>query len=218
MTVNLHSDTQTRPTAAMRAAMAAAEVGDEQRGQDPTTRELERRVAELLGHEAAVFLPERHDVQRDRAAAAHPARRRRADPRPHGASDRGGGGRPGGAVGRVHLSARRRGRHLHGRAAARRAARRRRPLRAALARRLGRADDATWAAGASGRSSGSRRCWRRARARPARAPRRRAADERGRRLRGARRRLRARLRHGLDRLLEGPRRPGGRRARRLARS
>jgi threonine aldolase len=41
----------------MRAAMAAAEVGDEQRGADPTTLELERRVAELLGHEAAVFLP-----------------------------------------------------------------------------------------------------------------------------------------------------------------
>ena len=57
MAVNLHSDTQTRPTAAMRAAMAAAEVGDEQRGQDPTTAELERRVAELLGHQAAVFLP-----------------------------------------------------------------------------------------------------------------------------------------------------------------
>jgi threonine aldolase len=57
MPVNLHSDTQTRPTAAMRAAIAAAEVGDEQRGQDPTTSELERRVAELLGHEAAVFLP-----------------------------------------------------------------------------------------------------------------------------------------------------------------
>ena len=41
----------------MRAAMAAAEVGDEQRGADPTTRALEARVAELLGHEAAVFLP-----------------------------------------------------------------------------------------------------------------------------------------------------------------
>jgi threonine aldolase len=41
----------------MRAAIAAAEVGDEQRGLDPTTLELERRVAELLGHEAAVFLP-----------------------------------------------------------------------------------------------------------------------------------------------------------------
>ena len=55
--INLYSDTQTRPTAAMRAAIAAAEVGDEQRGHDPTTRRLEQRVAELLGHEAAVFLP-----------------------------------------------------------------------------------------------------------------------------------------------------------------
>ena len=55
--VNLYSDTQTRPTTAMRRAMADAEVGDEQRGLDPTTRELERRVAELLGHEAGVFLP-----------------------------------------------------------------------------------------------------------------------------------------------------------------
>jgi threonine aldolase len=55
--VNLYSDTQTRPTEGMRAAIAAAEVGDEQRGQDPTTRALEGRVAELLGQEAAVFLP-----------------------------------------------------------------------------------------------------------------------------------------------------------------
>jgi threonine aldolase len=55
--VNLYSDTQTRPSEAMRAAMAGAEVGDEQRGADPTTRALERRTAELLGHEDAVFLP-----------------------------------------------------------------------------------------------------------------------------------------------------------------
>ncbi|MDQ6818482.1 MAG: threonine aldolase family protein [Actinomycetota bacterium] len=55
--INLYSDTQTRPTEGMRAAMAAAEVGDEQRGRDPTTRTLEERVAEMLGHEAAVFLP-----------------------------------------------------------------------------------------------------------------------------------------------------------------
>lgn len=55
--VNLYSDTQTRPTAGMRAAIAAAEVGDEQRGEDPTTRALEERVADVLGHEAAVFLP-----------------------------------------------------------------------------------------------------------------------------------------------------------------
>src|SRR5919202_2922680 len=56
-TVNLYSDTQTRPTAGMRAAMAAAEVGDEQRGADPTVNALQERVAELLGHEAALFLP-----------------------------------------------------------------------------------------------------------------------------------------------------------------
>jgi threonine aldolase len=55
--VNLHSDTQTQPSQGMRAAMASAEVGDEQRGLDPTTSALERRVAELLGQEAAVFLP-----------------------------------------------------------------------------------------------------------------------------------------------------------------
>jgi threonine aldolase len=55
--VNLYSDTQTRPTAPMRRAMANAEVGDEQRFLDPTVRELEDRVAALLGHEAALFLP-----------------------------------------------------------------------------------------------------------------------------------------------------------------
>jgi threonine aldolase len=55
--VDLRSDTVTRPTAAMRSAMAAAEVGDDVYGEDPTVTELERRVAELLGHEAAVFTP-----------------------------------------------------------------------------------------------------------------------------------------------------------------
>ena len=55
--VNLRSDTQTRPTEAMRRAMAAAEVGDEQAFDDPTVAELCERVAALLGHEAALFLP-----------------------------------------------------------------------------------------------------------------------------------------------------------------
>jgi threonine aldolase len=55
--VNLYSDTQTRPTDAMRRAMASAEVGDEQSFADPTVLELCSRVAALLGHEAAVFLP-----------------------------------------------------------------------------------------------------------------------------------------------------------------
>jgi len=55
--VNLFSDTQTRPTDGMRRAIAEAEVGDEQRLADPTTTRLQERVAELLGHEAALFLP-----------------------------------------------------------------------------------------------------------------------------------------------------------------
>jgi threonine aldolase len=55
--IDLRSDTMTRPTAAMREAIANADVGDEQYGEDPTVLELERRAAAWLGHEAAVFIP-----------------------------------------------------------------------------------------------------------------------------------------------------------------
>jgi threonine aldolase len=55
--INLLSDTQTRPTPAMREAMARAEVGDEQIGDDPTVSLLCERVADLLGKDAAVFMP-----------------------------------------------------------------------------------------------------------------------------------------------------------------
>src|ERR1700750_3303253 len=55
--INLLSDTQTRPTPAMREAMARAEVGDEQIGDDPSVNLLCERVADLLGKEAAVFIP-----------------------------------------------------------------------------------------------------------------------------------------------------------------
>ncbi len=55
--VNLFSDTQTLPSEEMRRTMAAAEVGDEQRRQDPTVNALQGKVAELLGKEAALFLP-----------------------------------------------------------------------------------------------------------------------------------------------------------------
>jgi threonine aldolase len=55
--VDLFSDTVTRPTAAMRRAMAEAEVGDEQNREDPTVNRLQAMVAELLGQEAALFLP-----------------------------------------------------------------------------------------------------------------------------------------------------------------
>jgi threonine aldolase len=55
--VDLRSDTQTTPSRGMRDAMANAEVGDEQEREDPTVLELERRVAELLGQQEAVYLP-----------------------------------------------------------------------------------------------------------------------------------------------------------------
>ena len=55
--IDLRSDTVTRPTAAMRAAMASAEVGDDVMGEDPTVNLLERKAAELLGKEAALFVP-----------------------------------------------------------------------------------------------------------------------------------------------------------------
>jgi threonine aldolase len=55
--VDLRSDTVTRPGAAMRAAMASAEVGDDVFGDDPTVAALEAEVAALFGHEAALFAP-----------------------------------------------------------------------------------------------------------------------------------------------------------------
>ncbi|MGC1617156.1 MAG: GntG family PLP-dependent aldolase [Candidatus Acidiferrum sp.] len=55
--VDLRSDTVTRPTAEMRAAMAEAEVGDDVYGEDPTVNRLEQRAAEIFGKEAALFVP-----------------------------------------------------------------------------------------------------------------------------------------------------------------
>ena len=55
--IDLRSDTVTRPSEGMRAAMAAAPVGDDQYGEDPTTNLLQERIAAVLGKEAAIFLP-----------------------------------------------------------------------------------------------------------------------------------------------------------------
>lgn len=55
--IDLRSDTVTRPTPAMRAAMLAAEVGDDVFGEDPTVNALEARVAAMFGHEAGLFCP-----------------------------------------------------------------------------------------------------------------------------------------------------------------
>ena len=55
--IDLYSDTVTKPTAPMRKAMSEAEVGDEQKFEDPTVNRLQERVAELLGKEAGLYLP-----------------------------------------------------------------------------------------------------------------------------------------------------------------
>src|SRR5207247_11233691 len=55
--IDLFSDTMTKPTLEMRRFMCDAEVGDEQKGEDPTVNLLQEMVAELLGQEAALFLP-----------------------------------------------------------------------------------------------------------------------------------------------------------------
>jgi len=55
--IDLRSDTVTKPTPAMRAAMAAAEVGDDVYGEDPTINRLQARAAEVFGREAAIFVP-----------------------------------------------------------------------------------------------------------------------------------------------------------------
>ena len=55
--IDLYSDTKTKPTAGMRQAMASAEVGDSQKDEDPTVLRLQEMVAELVGKEAALFLP-----------------------------------------------------------------------------------------------------------------------------------------------------------------
>src|SRR2546430_13071965 len=55
--IDLRSDTVTRPSPAMRRAMAEAPVGDDQYGEDPSVNRLQDRIAELLGKEAALFVP-----------------------------------------------------------------------------------------------------------------------------------------------------------------
>src|ERR1700720_1377197 len=55
--IDLRSDTVTKPSAGMRAAMSGAEVGDDVFGEDPTVNQLEERVADLLGKEAALYVP-----------------------------------------------------------------------------------------------------------------------------------------------------------------
>ena len=55
--VDLRSDTVTQPTPEMRSMMSSADVGDDVLGDDPNVNELQRRMAEMLGKEAAIFIP-----------------------------------------------------------------------------------------------------------------------------------------------------------------
>ena len=79
--IDLRSDTVTRPTPAMRRAMAEAEVGDDVYGEDPTVQALEERTAELLGKEAAAVRAVGHDGQPDRRRRATPSRATRCSAR-----------------------------------------------------------------------------------------------------------------------------------------
>ena len=75
--IDLRSDTVTRPSADMRRAMAAAPVGDDQYGEDPSVNRLQERIAELLGKEAALFVPSGTMANQIALKAADPAGRRR---------------------------------------------------------------------------------------------------------------------------------------------
>src|SRR5215469_7876126 len=114
--VDLYSDTVTKPTTAMRRFMCEAPVGDEQKSEDPTVNQLQEMVAELLGKEAAVFLPS-GTMCNEIAMRVHgrPRRRQRAPPRRRARAIRCRGGRGGGAA--------------------------RQPIRAAQPLALGRADE-----------------------------------------------------------------------------
>ena len=217
MTVNLFSDTQTRPTEAMRRAMAQAEVGDEQRFDDPTVNELQERVAALLGKEAALLLPSGTMCNAIGFRLHVRPGRRRGDPRSHVPPGAVRGRGPGGAVRSDAPRSRRRRGHLHRGAGGGCGAAGRRPLRASLPARVRRADDEHRRRPGVASGSTARRRRRRLTPRVAIAPRRGPPDERRGRERRAGGRSRARIRHRLAGLHQGPRRAGRRGAGRVPR-
>jgi threonine aldolase len=217
--VNLYSDTQTRPTGGharghrRRPRWATSSVGA-----DPTTRALEERVAALLGHEAAVFLPS-GTMCNEIAIRLHirPGGERMFIGRETHTliAEAGGPAQLSGAVitevdGESGMfTADALGQAIHGSGPA--GATGRASAWFPSSRRR------TWAAGACGRSSRCAPSRGRPRAGLATHPRRRAADERRRGQQGRRRRLGGRLRQRLAGLHEGPRRPGRRLPGRLGR-
>ena len=206
--VDLRSDTVTKPSEAMRRAMAEAEVGDDWYDDDPTVNLLQERCAEAVGKEAGAFVPDGHDGEPDRAPAALLRTRtpRRCSGRPARHERRGDDGR---GARRHRLPDRRRrpsglDRRRAGRPAPRagRVLRRRGdrpPLGGGHGRRRRRPCDAP--RGAPGRPQGRERC------RRARAPRRGTHLQRSGGLRGGRCRDRRGGGHTHVLPLQGPRRP-----------
>jgi hypothetical protein len=135
--VDLRSDTVTKPTPEMRAAMAAAEVGDDVFGDDPSVNALQERVAKLLGKEAAgLFVPSGTMANPNRHPPAHHARRR--DHHPSGQPHLPLRGRRGGRMVRVFTpAAAGRTRLDHGRSGPGGGPTRRQPLSAYVARLAG---------------------------------------------------------------------------------
>ena len=205
--IDLRSDTVTRPTPGMRRAMAEAEVGDDVFGEDPTIQALEERTADLLGKEAAVFVPSGTMANQiavgvntqpgdEVLCAADVARLRLGGRRDGPALGRDGADVRGGR--RAAVAGRPARRHPAGRPALRPdpaglPGEHPQPRRRARAPDRGRRRD---------RPVG-------ARAQPAHAPGRRPADERRRGLGPAGREWGAAFRHGLDLLLQGPGCAGG---------
>src|SRR4051812_7618132 len=99
--IDLRSDTVTKPTSAMRAAMAEAEVGDDGYGEDPTVRRLEELFATRVGKDAAVFVPSGtmgNQIALRLLGAPGTAGGHGARPHPGGFQQGGAGGEGGGAV------------------------------------------------------------------------------------------------------------------------
>ena len=79
MAIDLRSDTVTRPTLAMRQAMANAEVGDDVYDEDPCVNRLQERAAQLMGKAAGLFVPSGDDGQFHRAEGSYGSGRRGFD-------------------------------------------------------------------------------------------------------------------------------------------
>ena len=213
--IDLYSDTATKPTREMREFMCAAEVGDEQRGEDPSVNELQEMVAEMLGKESRIAAAFRHNVQPDCICGTLPPGRYGSPGKertPAAFRSR----RRGGALQRNPVPCRRGQRTVYGGACGGRGPACD-PLLAGLSPGRRRADHepAGRAGLATGTDARGLRCG--PRARPAAAHGRRPPVQRGRRVGNPGGGLRGNLRLSLDRSQQGPGRANRGRAGRLDR-